>query len=86
LEHWNKFLIFVVMKIIKKMINYDIQGFFDGKQKVRVQRKFAKNLNTAFRGYKINEFQINSTINSQKEFEKFIEFIEIIRPCISNDR
>jgi hypothetical protein len=69
---------------MKNTINYDVQGSLEGKQQARVQRKFAKDLDPTFRGYKIDEFQINATITSQKEFDDFMLFIETIRPCMSN--
>ena len=69
---------------MKNTINYDVQGFLKGKKEARVQRKFAKDLDPTFRSYKIDEFQINATITSQKEFGDFMRFIEVIRPCISN--
>lgn len=64
--------------------NYDVQGFLDGEKRKRVQERFALNLIPAFRGYKIDEFQINATITSEKELEDTIEFLQNIYPCMSN--
>jgi len=69
---------------MENTINYDVKGFLNNKKEARVQRKFAKDLHPTFRGYEIDEFQINATIKSQKEFNDFMEFMETIRPCISN--
>jgi len=69
---------------MKNTINYDVQGFLKDKKEARVQKKFAKDLYPTFRGYKIDEFQINATITSQKDFDDFMEFMVAIRPCISN--
>lgn len=70
---------------MKNNINYDVQGFSDGEKVARVQRGFAKNLDPTFRGYKIDEFQINATITSQKELQDFINFLGVIIPCMPND-
>lgn len=63
--------------------NYDVQGFLDGVKQKRSQERFARNLIQEFRGYKIDEFQINATITSQKELEDTIEFLVGIRTCMS---
>lgn len=68
---------------MNNIVNYDIQGFLNGKKESRVQTKLAKDLTTTFSGYKIDEFQINATIISQKEIDYFIKFLKVIRPCLS---
>jgi hypothetical protein len=65
-------------------INFDIQGSLKGVKQGRIQRKNARNLEHAFMGYKIDEFQINATITSQEELDCFMMFIDTIRPCMYN--
>jgi hypothetical protein len=68
---------------MKNKINFDIQGIREGKQIKREQTKSVDGLYSSFRGYMIDELQINATINSVGEVEKFINFLYSITPCFN---
>lgn len=63
--------------------NYKVQGFLQEKRERQKQVLNARNLKGTFRGYKLDEIELQVTIKNQKELDEFIMFLQESRPCFN---
>ena len=70
-----------VALIIMREPNYKVQGFLQEKRVRQKQVVNAINLEGEFRGYKLDEIELQATIKSQKELDDLIMFLQKSRPC-----
>ena len=67
--------------IIMREPNYKVQGFLQEKRERQKQVVNARNLEGTFRGYKLDEIELQATIKNQKELDELIMFLQESRPC-----
>jgi hypothetical protein len=61
--------------------NYKVQGFLKEKRERQKTAVNARNLEATFRGFKLDEIQLQATIKNQKELDELIMFLQESRPC-----
>jgi len=61
--------------------NYKVQGFLQEKRDRQKTAVNARNLEGAFRGYKLDEIELQATIKNQKELDELIMFLKESRQC-----
>lgn len=64
------------------MIRLDVQGIKDDQVVGRIQRDGMDYVDLHFRGKRVTEFQIQATISSRKDMEKFITLMKDLAPCM----
>jgi hypothetical protein len=67
--------------IIMREPNYKVQGFLQEKRERQKTAVNARNLEGTFRGYKLDEIELQATIKNQKELDELIMFLKESRPC-----
>jgi len=61
--------------------NYKAQGFLQEKRQLQKTTVNARNLEGTFRGFKLDEIELQATIKNQKELDALIMFLQESRPC-----
>lgn len=61
--------------------NYKAQGFLKEKRVRQIQVVNARNLEGTFRGYNLDEIELQATIKNQTELDELMKFLEESRPC-----
>ena len=61
--------------------NYKVQGFLQEKRERQKTAVNSRNLEGIFRGYKLDEIELQATIKNQKELDELIMFLQESRPC-----
>ena len=64
------------------MIKLDVQGIKDDQVVGRIQRDGMDYVDLHFKGKKVTEFQIQATISSRRDMEKFITLMKDLAPCM----
>jgi len=62
-------------------LNYKVQGFLQEKRERQRTAINAKSLIGLFRGYKLDEIELQATIKNQIELDNLINFLLESRPC-----
>jgi|GEM_PF-1842719 hypothetical protein len=62
-------------------LNYKVQGFLQEKRERQKTAVNARNLEGTFRGFKLDEIELQATIKDQKELDALILFLQESRPC-----
>ena len=61
--------------------NYKVQGFYQDIRQNKKQVVNARNLEGLFRGYSLDEIELQATIKNQNELDDLITFLIESRPC-----
>ena len=61
--------------------NYKVQGFLQDKRERQKTAVNSRNLEGTFRGFRLDEIELQATIKTQKELDELIMFLQESRPC-----
>jgi len=74
------------MKHTGKHIKIDIIGYNKDKKIIRSQYSKISSAKTSFRGYALDEFNLNVNLETSKDIKDLIELLNMLIPNITTDK